>query len=157
MLRPVTGPLRRPVILNAFLALVGATLQGACLVAFILVSRSEFAAVGKLIVFACTLLGVSALLWFWIRRTGNFGALVFAPVSLAIGYSVAFQAVGSLWFSGLVSDFYPPYLDYVLAVLRVTANVFLIYWLLAAILFGVNWLRMRSLYRPPHRSHNCTM
>jgi hypothetical protein len=157
ILRPVTGPLRHPAVLNTFLAIVGTTLQGACLSAFILVSRTEFAPIGKLIVLACTFLSVSALLWFWTRRTGKFGALVFAPVSLAIGFSIAYHAVGALWFSGLLSDFYPPYFDYVLGVLRVTANMLVFYSTAAAILFGLHWLRLRRRYRPPHRSHNCTM
>jgi glucan phosphoethanolaminetransferase (alkaline phosphatase superfamily) len=132
-------------------------LQGACLVAFILVSRTEFAPIGKPIVLACTFLGVLVLLWFWIDRTGKFGAFVLAPVSLAIGYAVAYHAVGALWFSGLLKDFYPPYFDYALEVLGSTAMIFVFYWVAAAMLFGLQWLRERRRYRPPQRPHNCTM
>jgi len=116
-------------------SVIGVAVQSVSLTVFILVSRAKFTDQGKPLVLGATALAMALLLWIWVRNEGYAVSLFLAPVALAVGYSVSFHLVGALCFPGLLNDFYAPFLDYFLSVLRVTANVFLLYWTVAAVFF----------------------
>ena len=116
-------------------SVIGVVVQSASLTVFILVSRTKFADQGKPLVLGATALAMALLLWIWVRDEGYAVSLFLAPAALAVGFSASYHLVGALCFPGLLNDFYAPFLDYFLSVLRVTANVFLIYWIVAAVFF----------------------
>jgi hypothetical protein len=108
-------------------------LQGLLLSAFILVSRTTFAELGKPVVICLAFLSVGLLLWQGVRRASDFKSLCLLPVILAIGYVLAFHLVGEFFFPGLLRDVYLPHGAYLWSVLRVTLVLFLGYGIATAI------------------------
>lgn len=106
---------------------IGVLYQSISLAAFMFVAGTHFADVGKPIVVGAAILSSALLVWVWIRSIKRAVWIFLVPATLSIGYSVAFHLVGLVFFPGLLGDFYPPFLDYALAVLRVTANMFVLY------------------------------
>ncbi len=106
--------------------LAGAALQGSGLILFILISRTDIAPVGRAVVIGLTLLSLALLLWNGIKKAKNWVTLLLLPTLLALGYVVAFYAIGFLGFHGLLRDMGFS-ADYLLSVLRVTAVVFVLY------------------------------
>lgn len=114
-------------------SILSVVLQGFLLIAFVLVSRTTFAELGKPLVICLALLTVGLLLWREVRRTRDFKFLCLIPFILAIGYIFAFHLVGEFVFPGLLRDVYLPYGAYLWSVLRVTLVLFLGYGMATAI------------------------
>ena len=134
---------RRDIVWFACFSAIGVLYQSISLAAFIFVARTDFAYVGKRLVVGAAILTTALMVWIWIRSMQETRWLILAPASLAVGYSLAFHLVGVMFFPGLLGDFYPPFLDYALAVLRVTGSVFVIFALGTAFLVFLN----RSIVR----------
>jgi hypothetical protein len=117
--------------------IAGTVLQGVGLAAFILISGMGIATVGKPIVIGLTLVSVALLLWHGVKQAKTRAALCLLPALLALGYVIAFHAVGALGFSGLLRDMEFS-ADYLLSVLRVTAIVFVLYVIGTALLYFVS-------------------
>ncbi len=114
---------------------IGVFYQAASLAAFMLVARTGFADVGKPLVVGVAMPASALLMWIWIRSIKKAIGIFLVPAALAIGYAVAFHLVGVVLFPGLLGDFYPPFFDYALAVLRVTSNVFVLFGVGTALIF----------------------
>lgn len=108
---------------------IGVLYQSMSLAAFMFVSGTRFADVGKPLVVGAAMLSTALLVWIWVRSMQKKLWLISVPGALAIGYVVAFHLVGLVLFPGLLGDFYPPYIDYALAVLRVASNAFVLFGL----------------------------
>lgn len=115
----------------------GTVLQGVGLAAFVLISRTGIANVGKPIVIGLTLVSVALLLWHGVKQVKTRTALCLLPALLALGYVVAFHAVGALGFRGLLRDMEFS-ADYLLSVFRVAAIVFVLYAIGTALLYFVS-------------------
>lgn len=126
--------------------ILGLLVQGMGLAAFMLVSRSSDATLGKLAVVVITGLAVCTLLWEGVRRSMGILAVCPLPVLLTLGYVVAFHLLGVLGFPGLLKDAWPPWLDYLLSVLYVSGILLAIYGLATLLFFAVNrgFRRIRS-------------
>jgi hypothetical protein len=83
-------------------AILGTILQGAFLIAFILVSRGRFAGVGKPLVITLACLSVTLILGVGVRNAKDSTSLCLLPVMLAVGYVIAFHLVGEIGFPGLL-------------------------------------------------------
>ena len=116
----------------------GLLVQGAGLAAFMLVSRSSVAGVGKPATIVITGLVICTLLWEGVRRSRGILALCLLPVVLALGYVVAFHLLGMLGFPGLLSDARQPWLDYLLSLLHVTGTLLVLYGLTTALFFAIS-------------------
>jgi hypothetical protein len=116
---------------------VGLLIQGAGLAAFMEVSRSGNAAMGKLAIVVITGLAICALLWEGVRRSKRVLTVCLLPFALAFGWVLAFHLLGLLGFPGLLNDAWPPWLDYVLSVLRVTGYLLVMYGLATALFFAM--------------------
>ncbi|MGD0736879.1 MAG: hypothetical protein ABR976_17235 [Terracidiphilus sp.] len=138
---------RRGIIWFICFSAIGVLYQSISLAAFMFVARTGFAYVGKPLVVAAAVLTTALLLWIWIRSMHETIWLILAPVALAVGYSVAYLLVGVLFFPVLLGDFYPPFLDYALAVLRVTGIAFVMFGLGTVSLVFLDRL-MARLCRP---------
>lgn len=115
---------------------VGMALQGMGLVAFILISRTSIATVGKPVVIALTLASVALLLWHSVKQAKTPMVIILLPALLALGYTVALHAVGAIGFRGLLRDIEFS-TDYLLSVLRVTGIVFVLYVIGTTLLYFV--------------------
>jgi hypothetical protein len=129
--------------------ILGLAIQGVGLAAFMLVSHSSDATLGKLTVVIITGLAVCALLWEGVRRSKGLLGVWLLPVLLTLGYVVAFHLLGVLGFPGLLSDAWPPWLDYFLGVLYVSGVLMAIYGLATLLFLAVNrgFRRIRSQER----------
>jgi len=114
---------------------IGVLYQSMSLTAFMFVADTRFAEVGKPLVVGASMLASALLVWIWIRSIERARWIFMVPALLAVGYSVAFQLVGLVFFPGLVGDFYPPFLDYAIALPRVTGNVFVLFGIGTALIF----------------------
>lgn len=125
-------------------SIFGIILQAVCLIAFILISRTTFADLGKPIVISAGCLSVGFLLWRGVRNASGPTSLCLLPVVLAVGYTIAFHLVGAIGFPGLMRDIHPPYGEYVLSVLRVALALLLAYGIITALLFTLTraWHRV---------------
>jgi hypothetical protein len=117
---------------------MGILYQSISLAAFMFIAQTGFAELGKPLVVGAAILASALLVWIWIRSIEKAIWIFLVPAALAVGYLVAFHLVGVLFFPGLLGDFYPPYIDYALAVMRVTANVFVLYAIGTALLVLLN-------------------
>jgi hypothetical protein len=117
---------------------LGLLVQGVSLAAFMLVSRSSVAAVGKPAIIVIAGLVICTLLWEGVRRSKGILAFCLLPVLLALGYDVAFHLLGVLGFPGLLSDSRQPWLDYVLPLLHVTVTLLILYGLATALFFVIS-------------------
>ena len=118
--------------------ILGLLVQGAGLAAFMLASRSSTAGFGKPAIIVITGLAIGTLLWEGVRRSKRILAVCLLPFTLALGYVLAFHLLGVLGFPGLLSDAWPPWLDFFLSVLRVTGNLLVLYGLTTALFFAIN-------------------
>jgi hypothetical protein len=118
--------------------ILGVLIQGAGLGAFILVSRSSIAGFGKPAIVVVTGLAICALLWEGVRRSKRIFTVCLLPITLALGYVLAFHLLGLLGFPGLLSDAWPPWLDYALAVVRVTGYLLVLYGVATVLFFAIN-------------------
>ncbi len=118
--------------------ILGLFVQGAGLAAFMVVSRSSLAPLGKPIVIVITGLAVCTLLWEGVRRSRGILAVCLLPVVLALGYVVAFHLLGLLGFPSLLADARQPWLDYLLPLLHVTGTLFVLYGLATPGFFAIN-------------------
>ena len=116
----------------------GLLVQGAGLTAFVLVSRSSFAAVGKPAIIVIAGLAICTLLWEGVCRSKGILTVCLMPLLLAVGYDVAFHLLGMLGFPGLLSDARQPWLDYGLSILHVTITLLILYGLATALFFASN-------------------
>ena len=82
---------------------MGFILQTVLLLAFIYASRLSFAAAAKPIVIAFAIVAMGWLLWRAAQLMSK-AELIAVCAALAIGYMVAFHAVGFLWLPGLLKD-----------------------------------------------------
>lgn len=124
--------------------LAGMVLQGAGLAAFILISRTNISTVGKPVVIGLTLVSVALLLWHSVKQAKTPAVIFMLPALLALGYIVAFHAVGAMGFHGLLRDMEFS-ADYLLSVLRVTGIVFVAYVVGTALLYFVSkMLKVRT-------------
>ncbi|MGD0890418.1 MAG: hypothetical protein ABR923_02705 [Terracidiphilus sp.] len=114
---------------------IGVLYQSISLAAFMFVADTRFAEIGKPLVVGAAMLASALLVWPWIRSIERARWIFLVPASLAVGYLVAFQLVGLVFFPGLVGDFYPPFLDYAIAELRVTGNVYALFGIGTASIF----------------------
>lgn len=110
----------------AWFGLSGVVLQGGGLVAFILVSRTGWAAVGKPVVMGATLFSVTLLLWYGVKQVKTLSTMILLPTLLAFGFTIALHAVWALGFHGLLHDMEFS-AGYLISVLRGTAILFLLY------------------------------
>ena len=117
--------------------ILGVVLQGACLVAFVLTSRTSFADTRKPLVITLACLVVVLLLWRGVRNASNPASLCLLPVMLAVGYVVAFHLAGEVGFPGLLRDVHSPYSEYLGSVSRVTAILFFLYGIVTVLLFAL--------------------
>ena len=120
------------------ISILGLVLLGAGLAAFVFVSRTRFADLGKPFVIALAFLGVGLLLWRGVRNVSGVTYLFLLPAMLALGYIAAFHLVGEIGFPGLLRDVRPFTGGYVWSVLRVTSVVFCLYGIATALLFILN-------------------
>ena len=118
-------------------SILGIALQGTSLLLFVLISRTNVAAVGKQSVISLAALSVGVLLWCGVRNAPDWISLFLLPVTLAVGYIFAFHLLGILGFSGLLNDPHSPYDEYFLSVFRVTVVLFLLYGIATILLFMV--------------------
>ncbi len=118
--------------------ILGLLIQGAGLAAFMLVSRSSIAGLGKPAIIAITGLAVCTLLWEGVRRSKRILALCLLPFALAVGYVLAFHLLGVLGFPSLLSDAGPPWLDFFLSVLHVMGNLLVLYGLTTLLFFAIS-------------------
>jgi hypothetical protein len=118
---------RRGIVRFLCFSVIGVLYQAVFLAAFMSVAQTEFAEVGKPLVVGATILSSALLVWIWVHSIKKTMWIILVPASLAVGYTIAFHLVGVALFPGLLSDFYAPFLDNALSVLRVTANVFVTY------------------------------
>jgi hypothetical protein len=127
-------------------SIFGIILQGVWLVAFILISRTTFADLGKPIVISIACLSVAFLLWRGVRSTNSPTSLCLLPVVLAIGYIIAFHLVGMIGFPGLIRDIHTPYSEYLWSLLRVAVVLLFVYGAVTTLLFGFDrvWHRARK-------------
>jgi hypothetical protein len=116
----------------------GLLLQGVGLTAFMVVSRSSGAAWGKAAVIVVTGFAVCTLLWEGVRRSKGILVVCLLPVTLALGYDVAFHALGLLGFPGLLRDAKELSLDYLISVLQVTGTLLIFYGLAAGLFFAIS-------------------
>lgn len=116
------------------LTLAGFLVQGLGLIAFILVSRTNAAALGKPAVIALFMFAMLLMLWFSFKWISTRSSLIYLPGLLALGYVVAFHVVGMIAFHGLLSD-WAFSLSYLLPLLRTAAIVFVLYAIAAGIIF----------------------
>jgi hypothetical protein len=123
--------------------ILGVIVQGIGLWAFILISPSSISQIGKPAVIALFLSSIILLLWWGIRHSAGWQVLCL-PVLLAIGYLVAFHALGAL-FKGLLRDISAPYFVYRVSLLRVFGILTLLYGFATGILVAISntWLRQR--------------
>ena len=119
------------------IGIAGIVLQAACLAVFIIVSRTSFAAIGKPVVIALTLLVMGVFLWRKVTRVAARRDLFVLSALLALGYAIAFHLVGAIGFPGLLRDL-GALADYFVSVMRVTAIVFLLYAIGAWLLYLLN-------------------
>ena len=134
--------------MNPFLfGILGVVIQGVGLVSFMVVSRTNVAAFGKPAVYVLTYLMVCALLWEGVRRAKGVFGLCLLPITLSLGYSIAFHLAGFIGFPGLLSDAREDPLGYFLSVFQVTFLLFIVYAVGTVLFFGVIWgLRKTRLY-----------
>lgn len=127
-------------------SILGIALQSTSLLVFILVSRTNLAAIGKPSVILLAGLSVVILLWRGVRNATDSTSLFLLPLTLAVGYIIAFHLVGMVGSAGLLSDVYSPYDEYFWSVFRVTVVLFLLYGIATVFLFMVNraWHRGRK-------------
>jgi hypothetical protein len=131
--------------------ILGLLVQGVGLAAFMLVSRSSDAMLGKLTVVVITGLAVCALLWEGIRRSKGILAVCTLPFLMTLSYVVAIHLLGVLGFPGLLKDAWPPWLDYFLSVLYVSGILLFVYGLATMLFFAVSrCLHGNSLYLRSH-------
>lgn len=116
----------------------GLLVQGAGLAAFIVVSRSSIAVLGKPAVIILTGLAVCMLLWEGVRRSKQMLAACLLPLTLALGYDVAFYLLGLLRFPGLLSGAKELSLDYLLSLLYVTGTLFALYSVATVLFLAIN-------------------
>src|ERR1035441_3418924 len=119
-------------------SILGLLIQGVDLASFMLVSRSSIASFGKPVIIVIIGISTCILLWEGVRRSKRILAVCLLPFTLAFGFVLAFHLLGLLGFFGLLSDAYPPWLDYFLSVLRVTCNLLVLYGLTTVLFFAVN-------------------
>jgi hypothetical protein len=119
-------------------SILGLLVQGVGLAAFMLVSRSSDATLGKLTVFAITGLAVCTLLWEGVRRSKGILTVCTLPFFLTLSYVVAIHLLGVLGFPGLLKDAWPPWLDYFLSVLYMSGFLLAMYGLATLLFFAVN-------------------
>jgi hypothetical protein len=125
-------------------SILGLLVQGVGLAAFMLVSRSSDAASGKLTVVVITGLAVCTLLWEGVRRSKGILTVCTLPFLLTLSYVAAFHLLGLLGFPGLLSDAWPPWLDYFLSVLYVSGILLAMYGLATLLFFAVNRVFRRT-------------
>jgi hypothetical protein len=118
---------KRGIIWFACFSVIGVVYQSISLAAFMFVARTDFAFVGKPLVVGAAILATALLLWIWIRSIQKTLWLILAPAALAVGYSVAFQLVGFLFFPGLLIDFRAPFGYYAWPLLQVTGTLFVMF------------------------------
>jgi len=118
--------------------ILGLLVQGVGLAAFMLVSRSSVATLGKLTVVVITGFAVCTLLWEGVRRSKRILAVCTLPVLLTLTYVAAIHLLGVLGFPGLLKDAWPPWLDYLLSVLYVSRILLVMYALATLLFFAVN-------------------
>jgi hypothetical protein len=125
----------------------GIVLQGASLLLFVLVSRTNVAAIGKPSVISLAALSVGILLWCGVRNAPDWISLFLLPLTLAVGYIIAFHLLGVIGFPGLLNDLHSPYGEYFSSVFRVIVVLYLLYGIATILLFTVNraWHRSRNL------------
>lgn len=102
--------------------ILGIVLQAVCLIAFIEVSRTSIAEIGKPLVVLLSALSVLLFLWNWLKSEER-KIILWIPALLAVGYSIAFHLVGLVGFPGLLADVSLS-VDYAKSVLSVTAIMF---------------------------------
>ncbi len=108
------------------IGLTGAVVQGVFLTAFIFVSQTRIAAIGKPFILVCALVVMTLLLWQGVRRAKDWRTLCLLPLALALGYIVSFHLVGLLGFPGLLREF-DLSTEYLTSILSVTGAVLLLY------------------------------
>ena len=128
-------------------SILGIALQGTSLLVFVLISRTNLAALGKPSVISLAGLSVGILLWRGVRNATDSTSLFLLPLTLAVGYIIAFHLLGVIGFAGLLTDLHSPYDEYFWSVFRVTVGLFLLYGIATVLLFMVNraWDRSRNL------------
>ena len=122
--------------------ILGIVLQAVCLIAFIVVSRTSVAEIGKPFVVLLSVLSVLLFLWCWLRNEER-RVILWIPALLAIGYSIAFHLVGLVGFPGLLADVSMS-ADYAKSVLSVTAIMFGCY----SIATGFLYLLLKNPRKP---------
>jgi hypothetical protein len=125
------------------LTIAGFLIQALGLIAFILVSRTSVAAIGKPAVIALFTLALMLVLWFSFKWISTRSSLIYLPALLAFGYVVAFHVVGMVAFHGLLSD-WDFSLGYLLLLLRMAAIMFVLYAIAAGFLFLLKKARARG-------------
>ena len=126
--------------MNPFLfGVLGVVIQGVGLVSFMVVSRTNVAAFGKPAVYVLTCLMVCALLWEGVRRAKGVFGLCLLPITLSLGYSIAFHLSGFIGFPGLLSGVRGDPLDFFLSVFHVTFFLFIVYAAGTVLFVGVIW------------------
>lgn len=115
------------------LAFVGFLLQLLGIVAFILVSRTSEAALGKPVVIALVATFLVLLIWNSTKSLNLRGSLLYLPALLALGYIAAFHVVGFAAFHGLLRD-WGISSDYFLSLLRTAVVAFALFAIAAALL-----------------------
>jgi hypothetical protein len=118
--------------------ILGLLIQGLGLAAFMLVSRSSDATLGKRTVVVITGLAVCSLLWEGVRRSKGILTTCALPFLLTLSYVVAFHLLGVLGFPGLLKDAWSPWLDYFLSALYVSGILLAIYGPATLLFFAVN-------------------
>jgi hypothetical protein len=130
---------------------MGILYQSISLAAFMFIAQTGFAELGKPLVVCATMLASALLVWIWIRSIEKAIWIFLVPAALAIGHTIAFNLVGLVFFPSLLSDFYPPFLDSAIAVLRVTGNVFVLFGIGTALIF---LLQSSMAYADPSAESN---
>jgi len=115
-------------------SILGVVVQAICLSAFIEISRTNIADIGKPIVVLFSVLVVLLFILVWLKSEGRKQFLVVIPASLAIGYSIAFHFVGLVGFPSLLADANLS-TDYVKSLLSVTAVMFGCYLIATGFLY----------------------
>jgi hypothetical protein len=123
--------------------IAGVVLQGIFLAAFILISRTSIAAMGKPVVIGLALICMVVLLWQGVKEAQTRATLFRLPLLLALGYIIAFHVVGVLGFRGLLRD-WDFSADYLMSVLRVTIIVFVLYAIGTALLYLLRTKMVRT-------------
>lgn len=124
-------------------AVIGFVLQAALLIAFIYASRLDEVMFGKPVVIAFAVGAMGLLLWRATRVTSRL-ELIAICATLAVGYMVAFHAVGFLWFPGLLKDLDGLSWAYARSIVAVVGVVFAVYTVTSMAMFWLQTVRLHK-------------